>query len=185
MKNYILLFLLFLNTVAFAQTSDIEGEWSPDRDSYLGEIRIKHIEGNKYKVRLQTRDGLQIVNATMNNGELFGSFEDEAPEYGEYWIGNGPIENGRKKEILVGHERGSYGTNGAVTGWLGNNSGYYDTNSRAKCATVEKSYCRIYLYFDGDNMTAYYTFRSEYLKNGRPMFYQESGKGPGISYSKW
>lgn len=37
----------------------------------------------------------------------------------------------------------------------------------------------------GETMTAYYTFRSEYLKNGTPMFYQELGKGDGMNYTKW
>lgn len=185
MKKLIVIFLLFFNIAAFALTPGIEGEWTPDSDSWLGEIRIKHIDGNKYKVRLQTRDGLQTINATLSNGELYGSFEDEEPTYGEFWVGNGPIENGRKKEILVGHENGSYGSNGAVTGWLGNNSGYYFTKSRYGCATVEKSYCFVYLNFSGDEMVAYFKLRSEYLKNGSPMFYQESNKVRVASYSRW
>lgn len=185
MKNSILLLLLFLNAIAFAQAPEIEGEWTPDSDSWLGDIRIKHVEGNKYKVRLQTRDGLQTINATYCDGELFGCFEDEDPNYGEFWVGNGPIENGRKKEILVGHERGSYGTNGAVTGWLNGNAGYKYTNSRRNCATVEKSLVCVYLYIVGENMTAYYTFRGEYLKNGTPMFFQESNKVNGLKYTKW
>lgn len=172
MKKILFFFIALFSITAVAQTADIEGDWTPDENFFLGEIKIKSIGDNKYKVRLVTRDGTRTITASYSNGELFGYFEDEAPTYGEFWIGNGPIENGRKKEILVGHERGSYGTNGAVTGWLGNNSNYYYTNSRRSCANVEKSYCRIYLYFKDGNMTAHYSFRSEYLKNGAPMFYQ-------------
>ena len=185
MKKLFIILALLINTVTFVQAQDIEGEWTPDESSYLGEIRIKHIEGNKYKVRLQTRDGLQTINATYSNGELFGRFEDEEPNYGEFWVGNGPIENGREKEILVGHEYGRYGTNGAVTGALNGNGGYQYTNSRRNCATVEKSFICVYLYFKGETMTAYYTLRGEYLKNGTPMFYQESGKVNGMNYTKW
>lgn len=185
MKKLFLILALLINSVIFVQAQNIEGEWTPDESSYLGEIRIKHIEGNKYKVRLQTIDGLQTINATYNNGELFGSFEDEEPNYGEFWIGDGPIENGRKKEILVGHEYGCNGTNGEVTGGLNGNERYQYTNSRRNCATVKKSYMCVYLYFKGETMTAYYTFRDVYLKNGTPMFYQESGMGDGMNYTKW
>lgn len=185
MYKLILLLTLLVNTVTFTQAQNIEGEWSPDESSYLGEIRIKHIEGNKYKVRLQTCDGLRTINATYSNGELFGRFEDEEPNYGEFWVGNGPIENGRKKEILVGHDRGGYGTNGAVTGWLNDNAGYKYTSSRRNCATVEKSFVCVYIYPKGETMTVYYTFRGEYLKNGTPMFYQESNKVRAASYSRW
>lgn len=177
---------MLINTVTFAQVQNIEGEWSPDESSYLGEIRIKHIEGNKYKVRLQTRVGLQTINATYSDGELFGRFEVGEPGYGEFWVGNnGPIGNGRENEILVGHERGRYGTNGAVTGWLNGNAGYRYTSSRRNCATVEKSFVCVYIYPKGETMIVYYTLRYEYLKNGTPMFYQESNKVNGINYTKW
>ena len=185
MYKLILLFILLINTVTFSQAQNIEGEWSPDEPSYLGEIRIKHIENNEYKVRLQTLDGLQTINATYSDGELSGCVEDEEPNYGEFWVGDGPIWNGSIKEILVGHERGQYGTNGAVTGWLYDNVGYKYTNSRRNCATVEKSFLRIYIYPKGETMTVYFTFSSVYLKNGTPMFYSESGRGSGINYTKW
>ncbi len=185
MKKLFLILTLLINTVIFAQAQNIEGEWTPDESSYLGEIRIKHIEGNKYKVRLQTRDGLQTINATYSNNELYGKYEDENPNYGEFWVGNGPIEKGRVPEILVGHERGSYGTNGAVSGWLNDNAGYKYTNSRRNCATVEKSFVCVYMNIKGESMTVYYTFRGEYIKNGTPMFYQESNKVNGINYTKW
>lgn len=97
MKKLFIILALLINTVTFVQAQNIEGEWTPDESSYLGEIRIKHIEGNKYKVRLQTRDGLQTINATYSNGELFGRFEDEEPNYGEFWVGNGPIEKWAEK----------------------------------------------------------------------------------------
>lgn len=185
MKHIVFIIAMLISSIAFGQDFNIEGEWSPDNQSYLGEIRIKSIGDNKYKVRLNTRDGIRTITSTYSRGELCGSFEDEAPEYGEFWVGNGPIEKGRLPEILVGHERGRYGTNGAVTGWLGDNAGYRKTNSRYNCATVEKSYCKVTLIFKDGNMTAYLQFRSEYLKNGTPIFYQESGKGSGISYSQW
>lgn len=173
---------MLINTVTFSQAQNIEGEWSPDESSYLGEIRIKHIEGNKYKVRLQTLDGLQTINATYRDGELYGSVEDEEPNYGEFWVG---IWNGREKEILVGHERGQCGSNGAVTGWLCDNVGYKYTNSRRNCATVKKSFLCVYIYPKGETITVYFTFSSVYLKNGTPMFYSESGRGSGINYTKW
>ena len=97
MKKLFIILALLINAVIFVQAQNIEGEWTPDESSYLGEIRIKHIEGNKYKVRLQTRDGLQTINATYSNGELFGRFEDEEPNYGEFWVGNGPIEKWAEK----------------------------------------------------------------------------------------
>lgn len=185
MYKLILLLTLFVSTVTFTQAQNIEGEWSPDESSYLGEIRIKHIEGNKYKVRVQTREGLQTIMAKYSDGELFGMGEYEEPRYGEFWVGNDPIENSREKEILVGHEDGSYGNRRAVTGWLNGNAGYKYTNSRRNCATVEKSYICFYVYPKGETMTVYYTFRGEYLKNGTPMFYQESQKVNGGNYTKW
>lgn len=36
MKKLILLLFLFLNVTAFAQTPEIEGEWTPDTDCWLG-----------------------------------------------------------------------------------------------------------------------------------------------------
>lgn len=133
---------------------------------------------------------LELTKDEIVMGFVASCIEDVAkrlnePNYGEFWVGNGPIENGRKKEILVGHERGSYGTNGAVTGWLNGNAGYNYTNSRRNCATVEKSYICFYMYPKGETMTVYYTCRGEYLKNGTPMFYQESNKVNGINYTKW
>ena len=96
MKKLFIILALLINTVTLVQAQNIEGEWTPDESSYLGEIRIKHIEGNKYKVRLQTRDGLQTINATYSNSELYGKYEDENPNYGEFWVGSGPIEKGHK-----------------------------------------------------------------------------------------
>ncbi|MDE6160458.1 MAG: hypothetical protein K2F77_02230 [Muribaculaceae bacterium] len=178
---------LLLPAMLPAQNMQIEGDWTPDESSYLGEIKIKHMGDNRYKIRLNTADGVFTLTGTYSNGEIFGRFEDEPPSYGQFWIGNGPIENGRKKEILVGHDNGSYGTNGAVTGWLGNNTGYHLTNSRRSCATQEKSYCLVSLVFSDGGMRARWAFRGEYLKNGTPMFYQESGWGlsPGVAYTQW
>lgn len=164
---------------------NISGDWTPDGKSYLGEIKIKYVGAKEYKVRLNTPEGVVTLTGTLYGNTIEAEWEDEAPEYGEFWIGNGPIEKGRTKEILVGHEGYSYGTNGAVTGWLGNNQNYYYTNSRGKCATVEKSFCCIKLVFDSKGMTAYWKMKGVYYKNGQPMFYQESGWGDGVIYTQW
>lgn len=174
--NLLLMFIILPLTL-MAQSSSLEGEWSPDSQCWLGEIKIKQSGENEYKIRMDARDGVKVFTATLDNGTLYGKFEDESPEYGVYWVENG--------KILVGKGGYKYGTDGEVSGWLGDNAGYRKTNSRSKCATVEKSYCRLRFVISGESMTAYVNFRAEYLKDGEPMFYQESGWGPGFQYTKW
>lgn len=186
MKNSILLLLLFLNAIAFAQAPEIEGEWTPDSDSWLGDIRIKHVEGNKYKVRLQTQNGVKTVIATHENGKLSGSFELGEPEYGEYWVAHNVLRGHENDyEIREGNGSSSYKSCGLASGYLNGNWDYRETNSRRNCATVHESYCCVSLYFSGGSMSAYFSFRGVYLKNGYPMFYQETGKGTETSYSRW
>lgn len=186
MKKLILLLLLFLNVTAFAQTPEIEGEWTPDTDCWLGDIRIKHIEGNKYKVRLQTRDGFRTMNATFSDGELAGRFEIGDPEYGEFWVVR-HVSRGHENEYEIRESNGgsSYNICGLASGHLNGNWDYKQTNSRSNCATVHESYCCVDLYFSGGEMTAYFSFRGVYLKNGYSMFYQDSGKGKGFRYTQW
>jgi len=188
MKKFISIVAIFVMcaTYALAQNNlNINGDWTPDGYSYLGDIKIKSIGNGEYKIRLSTVDGVVTVTGEMTGQTIYADWEDEAPEYGEFWIGSGPIENGRKKEILVGHEPGYYGSNGAVSGWLGDNQNYQYTNSRASCATVEKSMIYIKLHFTSEGMTAYFKNKGVYYKDRMPMFYQESNWSPGNSYTQW
>ncbi len=182
---YIILVSIMLPFTVMAQSSGPVGDWSPDSKCWIGEIKIKQTDENEYKIKITREGGVEVFSATLNDGELYGKYQDvKLIEYGEYWVGTGPIEKGKEKEILVGNGY-SYGSNGAVGGWLGDNVNYRLTNSRRNCATVEKPY-RIYrLVINGDSMTVYCKYRTDYLKDGQPMFYSESYWGPGFKYSKW
>lgn len=184
MKKCILLFLLFIHAVAFSQSLDIEGEWTPDKDSWLGEIRIKHMGGDKYKLRLQTKDGVETISATFKNGVLSGNFETEEPSYGKFWVER-RVTRGHENEYEIRKSTGSYNTcNGLASGELNGNWDYEQTNSRSNCATVLKFLCCLDFKFKGDNMTVVFSLRGVYLKNGYPMFYQEWVKGVE-PYSRW
>lgn len=169
--------IMMLGIAGIAAQDNIAGDWTPDGASWLGDIKIKSMGGDKYKIRLDAERGAVTATETLNNGVIYLEYENMPAEYGEYWVQGG--------KILHGQRGGSYGSFGEVSGWLGNNQNYYYTSSRHGCATMEKNLCCIKLVFTQEEMTAYFKLRGEYYKNGQAMFYQESNWSPVASYTCW
>ena len=88
---YFILISVLLPFTLMAQSSGPEGEWSPDSQCWLGEIRIKQSQENEYKIRMDTRDGVKVFTATLDNGTLYGKFENESLEHGVYLVENWKI----------------------------------------------------------------------------------------------
>ena len=92
--------IMMLGIAGIAAQDNIAGDWTPDGASWLGDIKIKSMGGDEYKIRLSTSDGVFTTTGKLYNGTLYADFEDEAPEYGEYWVENG--------DVLVGRGGGGY-----------------------------------------------------------------------------
>lgn len=169
--------IMMLGIAGIAAQDNIAGDWTPDGASWLGDIKIKSMGGDEYKIRFSTSDGVFTTTGKLYNGTLYADFEDEAPEYGEYWVENG--------DVLVGRGGGGYSIHGKAAGWIGSNQRYCFTSSRYGCATVRKHRCYIKLEFTKNGMDASLNFKSTYLKNGNPMFYQGSTWVSQGSYTCW
>ena len=175
--------ILYLFTMIFlaigglcAQTAQsIDGDWTPDEESRLGDIKIKSVGNGKYKIKLGNG---RTVTGEISGNTINASYEYLDSEYGEFWV------DGRG-DILHGHSDGGYGSFGAASGWYSGNEHYRQTNSRYNCATVENSYCMIRLEFRDGYMAAYYKLVGEYMKSGRKMFYQESNWTSCGRYTQW
>lgn len=178
MKKLIaLVCIMVLGIAGIAAQDNIAGDWTSDGASWLGDIKIKSMGGDEYKIRLSTSDGVFTTTGKLYNGTIYADFEDEAPEYGEFWVENG--------DIRVGRGGGGYSSNGAVSGWHGGSQSKHRSLSRYGCATVEKSRCYIKLEFTQKGMNAYIKFRGDYYKKGMAIFYQESNWGPANTYTQW
>lgn len=172
---YLTLFYILLPFTVFGEIHDFCGRWYPSPVGF-GEIFILESERDGYyDISIDTPNGKEYAVAIFEDNTLYGSYEIERPVYGQFWVSDGPISDGKEKEIIIGHDDGyGYKSDGAVSGLLGENIDYLKTNSRKNCATIKRTYCNLIFEFKGDKMTASFQLRAEFLKNGMPMFYQES-----------
>lgn len=62
----ILLFAI-IPMISFAQSSNPDGLWTPDNDTFIGKIRIRNIADNKYKIKCESILGDKVGEANYND----------------------------------------------------------------------------------------------------------------------
>ena len=75
MKKLIaLVCIMVLGIAGIAAQDNISGDWTPDGASWLGDIKIKSMGGDEYKIRLSTSDGVFTTTGTLYNGTIYADF---------------------------------------------------------------------------------------------------------------
>lgn len=193
MKNLFLFLLIVFGVCRLAQLqaqdNPVEkfiGVWNTD-ESHLGAMKISRDENGSVLVQIKQSGGAMIKssNVVAYDGYLEFTIVNEII-YGKFWIGSwgGWYDSDRKwvrkreNEILVGHDDGSYGTNGEVTGFY--------SNVYRKTANKEIGCCSYRIIFRQEgNLELRACYHSDYCFNDEKLFYQASNWVLWADYTNW
>ncbi len=162
------------------------GIWNTEK-SYPGMMKISRAEDGSVLVQIK-RSGNSMIKSSdvaVYDNYLEFTIVDEIT-HGKFWIGswggwydsNREWVRKRENEILVGHDDGSHGTNGTV-------SGFY-SNGIHKTANKEISYWSYRIIFRQEgNLELHSRCYSDYCFNDEKLFYQSSNWHLWADYTNW
>lgn len=169
----------------YAQDVPIEkfiGVWEPEKENMSCKMKISQDDG---RIVVQIK-GIIRGEATFD-GKCLSLSAVEEVNYGKFWIGpwggwytsDGEWESRSENDILVGHNDGTYGTNGPVTG-------FYSQEGRRRKANKEIEYLnvRVEYRYEG-TLEVFLEYSSIYYDGYNPLFYQSSNMVSLSKYTNW
>lgn len=84
---FCILISVILPIISFAQSSNPDGIWTPDTDTFIGKIRIRNTVNNEYKIKCESILGDKVGKATYNDsGTIYAEIYWCPGDDDDYWV---------------------------------------------------------------------------------------------------